>query len=93
MRRDDNGVMREWGLTALQKVPVIGQRFIRDIPASDNVRAIPSCVVGEICMTRDANCGTAFLIDLLDWDGGVKGVEGDERGAKGDIGRCLESVY
>jgi hypothetical protein len=30
------------GLTGIQKVPFIGHRFIREIPASDNVRAVHS---------------------------------------------------
>jgi hypothetical protein len=52
-------------------VPFIGERFIREIPASDNVCDIPSCVVGEMSMTPDTNYEAAFLIDLLDSNGEV----------------------
>lgn len=55
----------------MQKVPFIGQRFIREIPASDNVCDIPSWVVDEMWMTRDTNYEAAFLIDLFDSNGEV----------------------
>lgn len=75
----------------MQKVPVIGQRFIREIPASDNVRDIHSNVVSDMDITLDTNCEAAFLIDLLDSNGEVEGVEVDERGE--DIRRDVWKVY
>lgn len=82
----------------LQKVPVIGQRFIREIPASDNVCATPSCLVGEMGMTLDTNDGAAFLIDEFDsngevgWDGRVRGEEGEKTWEM--FGKCiLSAIY
>lgn len=75
----------------MQKVPVIGQRFIREIPASDNVRDIQSYVVSDMDMTLDTNLEAAFLIGLLDSNGEVEGVEVDELGE--NIWRDVWKVY
>lgn len=72
-------------------MPVIGQRFIREIPASDNVRDIHSYVVGDMDMALDTNLEAAFLIGLLDSNGEVEGVEVDELGEK--IQRDVWKVY
>lgn len=83
------------GLTGLQKVPVIGQRFIREIPASDNVCDIPSCVVGETGLTQYTNYEAAFLIDLLDSNGemGWDRRGGEERRPERDVWKVYIKRY
>ena len=77
-------------------MPFIGERFIREIPASDNVCDIPSCVVGEMGMTLDTNYEAAFLINLFDsnedvaWDRRGGGGTGDE--TREMFGKCILSA-